>query len=136
MESPLIFDPAVHSRLIPLFVSIHAAYITNDPYPMATFLPPLNASRMQKWWEDRVREVVVGTRLIIMQIAPNQSTGEEELAEYVSVLMPVPKTGPFRGLAEKLLVSPEHRRKGVARGLTLQLENIARKNGRTSLETG
>jgi GNAT superfamily N-acetyltransferase len=47
--------------------------------------------------------------------------------------MPVSETGTFRDIVEKLLVSPEHRRKGIAKVLMLKLEEIARVEGRTLL---
>ena len=68
-----------------------------------------------------------------MQIAPNPATGEEELAGYVMLGMPPSHTGPFRGIVEKLLVPPEHRKKGIARALMRKVEDVAREVGRTLL---
>lgn len=66
-------------------------------------------------------------------MAENQITGKLELAGYVMLGMPVTETGPFRGKVEKLLVAPEHRRKGIANGLMAKLEEVARAEKRTLL---
>lgn len=44
--------------------------------------------------------------------------------------MPASETGPFRSFVEKLMVSPEHRRKGYARNLMEGLEELAGERGR------
>ncbi len=68
-----------------------------------------------------------------MQMAPNLSIGEEELAGYVMLGMPFGQTEPFRGIVEKLLVPPEHRNKGIAKKLMGKLQQVTRKEGRLSL---
>lgn len=80
-----------------------------------------------------MQEVVAGTRVIIIQLASNAVTGKEELAGYVALSFPWSETGPFRGSVEKLLVSPEHRQKGVAKRVMLKLEEVAIAKGRTLL---
>jgi GNAT superfamily N-acetyltransferase len=133
MDEPVLFDPALHSHLASSFADIHKACITTAPYTIATFLPPLDDTRMTKWWEDRFKEVVDGQRVIVLQMAPNATTGEKELAGYVALHMPITETGPFRGAVEKLLVSPAHRNKGVARRVMEKLEEVAKENKRTLL---
>jgi GNAT superfamily N-acetyltransferase len=133
MSEPVIFDPKIHSHLIPAFVRIHMACITSAPYTIATFLPPLQSTALQVWWEARIKEQNQKLREIILQMAPNPVTSEEELAGYVMLTMPSSQTGPFRGIVEKLLVSPEHRKKGIARALMSKVEEIAREVGRTLL---
>ncbi|KAL8879167.1 MAG: hypothetical protein Q9198_003174 [Flavoplaca austrocitrina] len=53
---------------------------------------------------------------------------------------PQAETGPFRGMVEKLLVSPKWRKKGVGKALMKGLEDVARAKGKTLLmldtETG
>lgn len=88
---------------------------------------------MQTWWEARAQEVVAGRRVIVMQLIPNDETGNEELAGYVALSMPETETGPFRGEVEKLLVSPDHREKGVAKAVMKKLEEVAKEKGRTLL---
>ena len=133
IEKPIVFVPASHAHLISSLVSIHMACINTPPYTTATFRPPLDASRMQIWWEDRVQEVVLGKRDIIIQLASNPTNGKAEVAGLVSLSLPFSETGPFRAGVEKLLVSPEHRQKGVMKSLMLKLEEVARSKGRTLL---
>lgn len=52
---------------------------------------------------------------------------------YVCLMMPASETGPFRGEVNKLMVSPRHRRKGVARRVMEKLEEVGRERGRTLL---
>jgi hypothetical protein len=68
MEAPILFDPKVHSYLIPSLAAAHASAILNPPFMIATFLPPLKQDVMQAWWEDRAKEVAAGQRHIIMQL--------------------------------------------------------------------
>lgn len=56
-----------------------------------------------------------------------------EVAGLVALNKPVTETGPFRGEVEKLLVSPNHRQKGIARRLMAELERVALEEGRWSL---
>ena len=52
---------------------------------------------------------------------------------YVCLMMPITETGPFRGEVNKLMVSPNHRRKGVARRVMEKMEDVGRQRGRTML---
>jgi GNAT superfamily N-acetyltransferase len=133
MKQTILYNPKLHSHLIPSLVSIHMICITQPTYTIATFLPPLDQARIQSWWEERTKEVANGNRQIIIQIAPNPSTREEEVAGYVMLGMPFAQTGQFRGIGEKLLVAPEHRNKGMAKKLMAKLEEVARKEGRLLL---
>jgi GNAT superfamily N-acetyltransferase len=58
---------------------------------------------------------------------------EGELMGYVCLMMPITETGPFRGEVNKLMVSPNHRRKGVARRVMEKMEDVGRQRGRTLL---
>jgi GNAT superfamily N-acetyltransferase len=88
---------------------------------------------MQKWWEERAKEVVSGSRHIIMQTAANTSTGEEEVVGVVMLDKPQSQTVPHTAWIEKLLVLPEWRRKGITKRMMVRLEEVARKEGRTLL---
>jgi len=130
MGEPTFFDPKTQAHLIPSFVRIHKSCILSPPYTIATFLPPLKDDKMTSWWQDRCKEVETGERHIVMQMAPNPTTGESEVAGFVMLGKPFAETGPFRGSVEKLLVLPEHRKKGFARALMVKLEEVARAEGR------
>ncbi|KAF8139410.1 acyl-CoA N-acyltransferase [Mycena galopus ATCC 62051] len=138
--TPIVFDPKSrgHVALIPAFADIHIACIETD-HTIATFTPPLNREVMINWWKDRVQEVVDGKRIIVMTLAED-AEGQQQLAGYVMLHRPLTQTGPFRGSVEKLLVSPNFRRRGLARKLMEKLEEEAKIHGQTLLtldtETG
>ena len=135
MDLPILFSPSEHSSLIPSLVTIHKDCITIDG-TMATFMPPLSDSKMTAWWQQQADQVAAEKRLIVVQFCAFEQTGEKELAGVVMLDMPASETGPFRGTVEKLLVSPRHRRKGIARQLMARLEEEAKKVGRTVLVRG
>ncbi|KAN0104640.1 acyl-CoA N-acyltransferase [Hyaloscypha variabilis] len=133
MDEAILYNPSLHSHLIPSLVSVHGTCITQPTYSIATFLPPLDQSTMQKWWEERAKEVVSGSRHIIMQTAANTSTGEDEVVGVVMLDKPQSQTVPHTAWVEKLLVLPEWRRKGITKRMMVRLEEVARKEGRTLL---
>ncbi|KAJ6512605.1 acetyltransferase [Mycena sanguinolenta] len=138
--TPILFDPSneKHLALIPAFADIHIACIETD-HTIATFTHPLKRDVIIDWWKERVCDVIDGNRIIIMVLAED-AEGKQQLAGYVVLYRPLTETGPFRGGVEKLLVSPNFRRRGIARILMEKLEEQAKINGQTLLmldtETG
>lgn len=76
-------------------------------------------------------QVEVSTPTVRIEV--DGQTKAYEVAGLVSLTKPESETGPFRAEVEKLLVSPYHRRRGVARSVMRLLEATARKDGRWSL---
>ncbi|KAJ7443869.1 hypothetical protein FB451DRAFT_1295243 [Mycena latifolia] len=113
MDVTIVFDPTnpEHIALLPSFADIHIACIEID-HTIANFTPPLKRDVIIDWWKER----------------------------YVILFRPLIEAEPTRGLIEKLLISPNFRRRGIARKLMEKLEEVARTNGRTLLtldtETG
>jgi GNAT superfamily N-acetyltransferase len=133
MDEAILYDPHVHSHLIPSLVAVHVACITQPTYTIATFIPPLDQPVMQNWWEDRAKEVASGNRHIIVQMVTSPTTGKEEVAGVVMLDKPQTQTVPHTAWVEKLLVLPEWRRKGVTKRMMLKLEEVAKVEGRTLL---
>ncbi|KAI5269354.1 acyl-CoA N-acyltransferase [Aureobasidium subglaciale] len=140
MELPpvTVFEPGKHDHLIPAFAFIHEDCVETD-HTLATFQPPFLHRdpstpdvRVLEYWRNNAARAAEGTRVMFMQMALSES-GEEELAGYVALGSQACETGPFRGSVEKLLVSPRHRRKGVAKRLMLKLEEVALERGTTLL---
>ncbi|KAL2069845.1 hypothetical protein VTL71DRAFT_14524 [Oculimacula yallundae] len=129
MDAPTIFDPAIHSYLVPSLSALHADCIVSPPYMIGNFLPPLNDSAMLAWWTALAAEVTIGTTAIVMQLAKD-AEGKEVVAGVVLLGMPVSQTSPFTGLVHKLLVAPAWRNKGIAKKLMVVLEGIAREKKR------
>lgn len=71
-------------------------------------------------------------RAIIIQLE-NDSDGKEELAGFVILDMPWSQIRPFRANVEKLMISPKFRRRGIARSLMDELEEMAKEKGKTLL---
>lgn len=63
-------------------------------------------------------------------MAPDKS---RDVTGVVMLWKPEAETGPFRAMVEKLLVSPDWRRKGVGRALMKDLEDVALEKGKTLL---
>ncbi|KAJ7510841.1 acetyltransferase [Mycena galericulata] len=128
-----IFNPAnpEHVALIPSFADIHIACIEVD-HTIATFTPPLNREVIIAWWKERAAEAAAGRRFIVMAFAED-SAGQKQLAGYAMLFRPLTQTGPFRGTIEKLLVSPNFRRRGIARKVMQKLEDEAKAHGQTLL---
>ncbi len=123
---PRLYNPAHDSPLLPQLASIHAACITHDSQ-LATFLPPLSHPRILAYWTALAADIPNGSTEVFLQFV-NET--ENEVAGYVCLMMPNTETGPFRGEVNKLMVSPEHRRKGVARRVMGMLEGYAKGRGR------
>ncbi|KAG9522831.1 acyl-CoA N-acyltransferase, partial [Aureobasidium melanogenum] len=138
LPSVIIFDPVKHDNLIPAFAFIHEDCIETDS-TLATFHPPFQHAdpgtpdiRVLEYWKNNVAKVTEGTKIIFMQMVVSGS-GQEELAGYVALGSQATETGPFRGSVEKLLVSPRHRRMGIAKRLMSKLEEVALMRGTTLL---
>ncbi|KAJ7111890.1 hypothetical protein C8R44DRAFT_254755 [Mycena epipterygia] len=136
MDSIIVFNPAnpEHVALIPAFADIHIACIETD-HTIANFLPPLKRDVIIDWWKERAADAADKKRIIFMALAEDPQ-GCQQLAGYVILFRPLTETGPFRGSVEKLLVSPNFRR----RRLMERLEKDAKFYGQTLLmldtETG
>jgi ribosomal protein S18 acetylase RimI-like enzyme len=133
MDQAIVFDPIKHHHLLPQFTEVHMACITVD-YTIATFLPPLQHTKMLKWWEGRAAEVVAGVRSIVfLQSSSSDGSDSNDGAKVAGVVMlskPPSETGPFRGFVEKLLVSPSFRKRGVARKIMEKVEEVSQAEGR------
>ncbi|GAB1735284.1 hypothetical protein NU219Hw_g2925t1 [Hortaea werneckii] len=133
LPPPVRFEPSRHQAIVDQLAEIHRDCILQDG-TLATFLPDYNGNlditKIIKYWSERSEQVANGAREIIVQFT---DTTQSEVAGFVSLDMPFSETGPFRGMVEKMLVSPRHRYKGIARRVMAQLESVAMERGRTVL---
>lgn len=137
LPQPRLYNPSTDSPLLPQLARIQAACILSDGQ-LATFLPPFDMSAMTTYWQHSARNAGVIPTLerpsgceIVLQMAPREEG--EVVAGYVVLSMAWSQTGPFRGEVLKLMVSPERRRRRVARRLMGMLEDVATEKGRTML---
>jgi GNAT superfamily N-acetyltransferase len=135
LPAPMLFDPKVHQDLIPSLVQIHVDCVVHDG-TLATFLPDPTTGQMdmealKAFWRQMGAEVTSGQREIVLQFA-NKNVNEDglELAGFASLYMPFSQTGAFRSVVEKLMVSPSHRRKGIARAVMKRIEDVAEERNR------
>jgi GNAT superfamily N-acetyltransferase len=130
LPAAVLYDSSKHAGIIAQLAQIHADCVTTDG-TLATFLPDsegrMSLPKLEEYWKSRVAQVQDGSRDIILQFADDN---EDELMGYVSLWMPPSETGPFRSEVEKLMVSPKHRYKGVARRVMAKLEEVAKKKDR------
>jgi hypothetical protein len=146
------------SVIIESMVQIHASCVLNDDM-VATFIPPLSHHVMTENWISFVNEVSSSSRLILIYVSKitSRSSGKDtkapfekhvwpllpneggdrqpdlEVSGVVSLACPTSQTGPFRGLVQRLFISPYHRRKHLATHLVAELEKRAIARGRWSL---
>lgn len=127
LSPPIIYSPsnASHTSFLPSIAHLHEACIITDNL-MATFMPPLSHDKILASWTLWSEEVKAGSRLIILQL----SSDESEVAGVVSLNMPDTETGKHRSEVGRLLVSPDFRKRGMARELMRALEDVARDKGR------
>ena len=139
MQAPILFDPsnAQHKSYLSQMAEIHMACIETDK-TIATFLPPLDHTRITAWYKEQALPVEYGAREIILQLVTvgEGSNSKECVGGFVMLVRRVgtdsklmTETGPFRGDVLKLLVSPNHRGKGIARRVMEKLEEVALKTG-------
>lgn len=124
--TPVLFSPAKHSHLLPSIVKIHRDCVKQDGL-LATIIDVDHPTKLLDYWNALIPEVEKETREILLQFTDDS---EKELAGVVSLYMPNSETGPFRSFVEKLMVSPDHRRKGYARSLMDEFERLAVERGR------
>jgi ribosomal protein S18 acetylase RimI-like enzyme len=127
LPPPQLYNPMTHQPLLPSIARLHAACITTD-HTLATFLPPLSHDKILASWKEWSLQVEAGARIIVLQLTGDSDSGE--VAGVVSLYMPDTETGPHRSEVGRLLVSPEFRKRGLARGLMSVLEDVAREKGR------
>lgn len=124
LPPPRFYNPTTDSHLLSPIASLHATCILQDNL-LATFLPPLSHDRILASWQAWSEQVVAGSRVIVLQLSD-----AGELAGVVSLGFPDTETGKHRSEVGRLLVSPEFRKRGVAREMMGLLEVVARERGR------
>jgi GNAT superfamily N-acetyltransferase len=94
-----------------------------------SFFVPFSIGEARAFWADKVWPGVrAGTRRVVVA-----RTGEGRIVGTVQIDLALPPNQAHRAEVAKLLVHPDARRQGLARGMMLALETIARSAGRTLL---
>lgn len=137
MSEIIIFDSDKHGHLVQSFADIHIACTEAEPMTLANFVLPFTSerkARVRKYWEERLALAQPGgTDTIVMAFTKPENSNDAQLSGYVILQQPVSESGPHRGDVQKLFVSPDFRRQGIARKMLLKLEDVAREHGRWML---
>ena len=93
-----------------------------------SFVVPFSPDEARAFWVERVMPgVLAGTRRVLV------ARQEHRIVGTVQLEFPWPPNQPHRAEVTKLLVHPAARRRGIARALMVELESLARAEGRTLL---
>ena len=128
MAQATLFDPSVHDGMVAQFADIQIACIESDKM-VADYIPPLHHEKIKHWWAQKASHVAAepkGRQIIFME-NNGRATG------VVMLQMNTTETGNYRGEVQKLIVSPHHRQKGIARRMMATLEEVAKAHGKTLL---
>lgn len=89
------------------------------------FIAPLNAERAAEFWRESIRPAVEsGARALFLAIEAGRAVGTAQL------ILAMPDNQPHRGEVSKMMVHPDHRRKGIANKLIARLEQEAQAHNR------
>lgn len=89
------------------------------------FIAPLSADRASQFWRQNIRpEIESGGRALFLAVEDGKAVGTAQL------ILAMPDNQPHRGEVSKMMVHPDHRRKGIANQLIARLEEEARGNHR------
>ena len=90
------------------------------------FVMPLSRQEAAMFWQKKIAsEVQAGDRVMF------GAFDGDELAGTGQLIVGMPNNQPHRAEISKLMVHPNHRRKGFAKALMMILEQTARQYGRT-----
>jgi ribosomal protein S18 acetylase RimI-like enzyme len=88
------------------------------------FILPHDLSDARAFWQGLLAQVQSGARRLFVAVEEGHAVG------VTTLITAMPDNQPHRGEVSKLLVHPDHRRKGLARQLMQQLEMTARDMGK------
>lgn len=89
------------------------------------FIAPLSAERATQFWQETIRPAVAsGDRALFLALEEGRAVGTAQL------ILGMPDNQPHRGEVSKMMVHPDHRRKGIAHQLIARLEEEARAHDR------
>lgn len=91
------------------------------------WLPPMQRSDAQAYWEGRVDALHTGTLIMLLALE------EDRIAGTVQLALEQRPNGVHRAEVQKLMVHTTYRRRGIARQLMQRIEQLAVENQRRML---
>ena len=91
-----------------------------------SFILPFPIEDAIAFWRDKILPAVQSTHCCVLV-----ARAGERIVGTVQLDLATPPNQPHRAEARKLLVHPEWRRRGIARRLMIELEELARELGRS-----
>lgn len=92
-----------------------------------SYLPPLDLDVSRQFWHDMADGVEDGSQIVLVAVEDRELVGSVQLA------LAWQPNQPHRAEVQKLMVHSAHRRKGIARRLMEEIEDVARQHRRTLL---
>lgn len=122
----------VQAHLTPLAKILHAC-VTDGA--SVGFIHPHSLDQALAFWTALLPQIATGDRRLFVTLDPASTgpAGDGMPTGVVTLITGMPGNQPHRGEVSKLLVHPDHRRKGLARQLMQHLEQVARDSGKTLL---
>ncbi|MFN3131834.1 N-acetyltransferase family protein [Roseibium sp.] len=88
------------------------------------FILPLSSEKADQFWRSRLDDMARGAAYMII------AREENNIAGVVMLCLAPQDNGPHRAEVAKLMVHPDHRRKGIARNLMAAIDKLALSLGR------
>jgi acetyltransferase len=114
-------DPRTVSQLVELFED------AVEGGASVGFLAPLARNLATRYWQERLREVGEGNRIVLVALAAGQVLGTVQLA------LAHQQNGAHRAEVQRLIVRRTAQRQGLGRALMQEVEAVARLRGRSLL---
>jgi GNAT superfamily N-acetyltransferase len=118
---PLTHDAATIARLADILIQTVAAGGS------VHFMHPTPPDQAAAYWASALIHADTGGRIMLGAFDGDLLTGT------VTLYLDTPPNQPFRGEIWKLMVAPDHRRRGIAQALMRRAEALAVEHGRTLL---
>ena len=128
-----VHDSGPDARLVDSIVEIHVASSIENGQTIADFVAPYTLEKrrlIKKSWEDKLELCRPGGPDVLVTSFDRDAAGDEQLSGCVQLHMPPSESGPMRAFVQRLFVSPDFRRRGIATKLMRKLEDVALERGR------
>lgn len=118
-----VTDQDIDHHLAELAEMLHASVMAGASI---NFILPYSESDAERFWTDKVRPALAGGKLVMLVCRV-----EGRIVGSVQLDCDMPPNQPHRAEIRKLMVHPDFRNRGIARGLMMEIEQVAASRGRS-----